>query len=497
MKSKQNNITQLVTLKQIRTSFFNIYHASKNDIPPGAGLIHDQTVKLLKFLIPQSSSVLDIGCGKGLLLNELNPINGLGIDISNVAISKAKEKFPHLEFIEGDMEKGITLNRKFDYILLSNTIGDFLDVLEALKNTKPFCNPTTRIIINYYNALWDPIIQTATLLGLRKSGFKKNWFSLRDIKTMLNLSGFQVITSGTKLLCPFKIPLIAPFLNKFIAILPFFRGLNLITYAVARGINLGEEEAGEKSVTIVIPTRNEKGNIRAAVERTPQLGSHTELLFVDGDSTDGTIEEIKKYIALYDGKRDIKLLHQVENSSTGTNTKMLKLGKGDAVRKGFSKATGEILMILDSDLTVAPEELDKFYNAILNNKAEFINGNRLSYPLQKDSMRFLNIIANRFFGILFSWLLDQQVKDTLCGTKVLTREAYFKIAQGRSFFGDFDPFGDFDLLFGAAKLNLKIQDLPIRYYPRTYGEIKIERFKHGLLLLKMCWFAFKRFKLQR
>ena len=496
MAKQQYNTTKLITLKKRRCSFFNNYHKTKREIPLGASIIYKQTTKLLKFIIPENNSILDVGCGNGYFLNALKPSKGLGIDISEIAIKKATKKYPHLNFSLGDIEEGVCANETFNYIILTNIIGDLFDVLEALKNIKPFCNPQTRIIITHYNAIWEPVIQIATLIGLRKSSFKKNWFSINDIKNMLNLSDFEVITSGTKLLCPFQIPLITYFFNKFIAILPFFRGLNLITFTTARLVEFENTKNQDKSVTILIPTRNEKGNIKDAIERTPNIGTHTELLFVDGDSNDGTVEEIEKYKKKYKGKKDIKILHQVTRNSTTNKFKMLKLGKGDAVRKGFSAATGEILMILDSDLTVAPEELDKFYNAIIQNKAEFINGNRLSYPLQKDSMRFLNMLANRLFGLLFSWLIGQPVKDTLCGTKVLTKKAYLKISENRSFFGDFDPFGDFDLLFGASKLNLKICDLPIRYYARTYGKIKIERFKHGLLLLKMCWFAFKRFKLQ-
>ena len=240
------------------------------------------------------------------------------------------------------------------------------------------------------------------------------------------------------------------------------------------------------------------GNIRDAVERIPDFQCETEILFVDGNSNDGTVEEIERVIEEYRTTKNIRLMHQVPPGSAdgAHHGKMLKLGKGDAVRKGFDAANGEILMILDADLTVKPEELPLFYQAMIEDKGQFINGTRLIYPMEKHAMRFLNKIANRFFGVLFSWLIGQRIKDTLCGTKVLYKRDYLRIAQNRSYFGDFDPFGDFDLLFGAAKLNMKITEVPVHYAERTYGEIKIERFKHGILLFKMCGIAFWKLKLR-
>ena len=232
------------------------------------------------------------------------------------------------------------------------------------------------------------------------------------------------------------------------------------------------------------PCRNEKGNIREAVARTPVMGAGTELIFVDGSSNDGTVEEIEAVMREYKGPLELKLVHQGDGK-----------GKGDAVRKGYAAASYPVLMILDSDLTVPPEDLPKFYRALVAGKGEFINGVRLVYPMEGEAMRFLNLLGNKFFSLALSWLLEQPIKDSLCGTKVLYREAYDRIADNRSFFGDFDPFGDFDLLFGAARLNLKIVDLPVRYRARTYGDTKISRFSHGWLLLKMTAFGFKKLRL--
>jgi glycosyltransferase involved in cell wall biosynthesis len=202
---------------------------------------------------------------------------------------------------------------------------------------------------------------------------------------------------------------------------------------------------------------------------------------VEGHSTDGTLEEIHRVRSKYSGS-EIKVITQPG------------IGKADAVHAGFNIARGDILMILDADLTMPPEDLPKFYHALVSGKGEFINGSRLVYPMEKEAMRFLNMIANRIFSLLFTYLLNQRFTDTLCGTKALYRFHYQKIAANRSYFGDFDPFGDFDLIFGATKLNLKIVEIPIRYASRQFGISQISRLSHGFLLIKMVFFAFRKLK---
>jgi glycosyltransferase involved in cell wall biosynthesis len=242
------------------------------------------------------------------------------------------------------------------------------------------------------------------------------------------------------------------------------------------------ETSERPTVSVIVPARNEAGNIPAILHRVPDMGpQRTEIVFVEGHSTDDTYDAIEQAIAA-NPQRDCKLLRQ-----TGK-------GKGDAVRAGFAAASGEILMILDADLTVPPEDLPRFYEALRTRRGEFMNGVRLVYPMQKDSMRFLNLLGNKFFGKAFTFVLGQNVRDTLCGTKALRRSDYDLIAANRAYFGEFDPFGDFDLLFGAARLNLRILDLPIRYQERTYGTTNISRFSHGLLLFRMLGIAASRLK---
>jgi glycosyltransferase involved in cell wall biosynthesis len=293
---------------------------------------------------------------------------------------------------------------------------------------------------------------------------------------MLTLAGFETIRTWQEVLWP--LPL-GGFFNKFLVRLWPFRELALSNFIIARPQPKRAKE--EPKVSVIVPARNEAGNIRAIFERLPQMGAGTELVFVEGHSKDDTYETIQKETAAHP-KISSLLLQQ-----SG-------IGKADAVRLGFEKASGEVLMILDADLTVPPENLPRFYEALVSGKGEFINGVRLVYPMEDQAMRSLNFLGNKFFSLAFSWLLGQPIKDTLCGTKVIWKNDYEHIAANRRYFGDFDPFGDFDLIFGAAKLNLKIVDLPIRYRERTYGSTNISRWKHGLLLMRMVAFAARRIK---
>jgi len=449
-------------------------------------------------LVPAGGSVLELGCGTGELLASLAPPVGVGIDYSSRMIDVASRKHADidgLDFRVDDIEE-LQVDDKFDCVIMSDTIGELTDIWQAFRNLHNVSHSKTRIVITYFNALWEPVLSVGESLGWKMPQDSQNWLNLKDIENLLVLNDFEVVRSGYQMLLPKQVPVVTHLVNRYLARIPLIEKLSLVTYVVARPIERSAALSTDRSVSVVIPCRNERGNIRAAVERVPDMGSHTEILFVDGNSNDGTIEEIEAVIGEHGSSKDIKLIHQVPpGSSDGSgHGKMLKLGKGDAVRKGFAAAQGDILMILDSDLTVPPEDLPKFYCALVEGRGEFINGNRMVYPMEDDAMRFLNKLANKAFGLIFSWLIEQPVKDTLCGTKVLMRDDYERIASGRDYFGDFDPFGDFDLLFGAARLNLRIVELPVRYRQRTYGDIKIERFRHGLLLLKMCWIAMRRLK---
>lgn len=428
-------------------------------------------------------SVLEVGCGAGELLQGIRAKRKVGIDFSPSMIAIAKEKFPGIDFQIMEAEN-IQLDEKFDLIILSNLIGHLDDVQEVLKQLHKVCHSQTKIIITYYNYLWEPVLKFAESTGLKTKTPIQNWLSLTDINNLLYLAGFDVYRNTKRMIFPFRVPLLKGLLNRYLAKLPFFRFFSINIYTFAKPLStLSLEEYKDKySVSVVIPARNESGNIENAILRLPKLGKHTEIIFVEGNSTDDTWSKIQEIAKKYASTHDIKIAQQGGK------------GKADAVRKGFAMATGDILMILDADLTVPPEDLPKFYDAIASGKGDFINGSRLVYPMDKEAMRFLNLLGNKFFSNAFTWLLEQKFKDTLCGTKVIFRKDYYRLVKNQSYFGDFDPFGDYDLIFGAHKLNHKIVEIPIRYKERTYGSTNISRFRHGLILLRMCIFAARKIK---
>jgi SAM-dependent methyltransferase len=440
---------------------------------------YDNQEKYFRFLIPEGLSILELGCGTGDLLNALKPKRGVGIEFSSEMVRIARERYPNLEFRLADIENIEGWEETFDILIMSDVVGHLMDVEESLRRLYVFCRPDTRIIISYYNFFWEPVLKMGEAMGLKMPQHHQNWLSSYDICNILSLAHFQVVKLEFRLLIPKRIPWFSNFINRYFASLPGLRRLCLCQYIVARPI--GQKDKREFSTTILVPCKNEKGNIEAAVKRIPPFGRHQEIIFVDGHSTDGTQEEINRIIKTYPEK-DIKLMVQDGQ------------GKGDAVRKGFSVAKGDILMILDADLTVPPEDLPKFYMALIEDHGEFINGCRLVYPMEKQAMRLLNYVGNKFFSIMFTWILNQRFKDTLCGTKALFKKDYEKIKANRHYFGNFDPFGDFDLIFGAVKQNLKVVEVPIRYRERTYGKTNISRFRHGWLLMKMTIFAYKKIK---
>ena len=437
----------------------------------------------MRFLIPAGKRVLELGCGSGELLASLQPRYGVGVDFSARTIAAARARHPDLNFILGDAEDPATLatvEGPFDYIVIADTIAMFEDVDGTLRLVHQLCEPSTRIIIAYYSHLWEPILKLGELFRLKNRQTDINYIATADFLNLMDLADFEVISQEQRQLIPLRWFGIGPFVNRYIAPLPGIRQLCLRTYLVGRPVRTFPDR--KFSASIFIPCRNEKGNIEDAIRRMPRFGAAQEILFVEGNSSDGTFEECERVRNAYKDSWDIKVLKQDGR------------GKGDAVRKGFAAAAGDVLMILDADLTMPPEALPKYHAVIETGKAEFVNGTRLIYPMENEAMRPLNLIANRCFAYLFSYLVNTRLTDTLCGTKVLLRKDYEVLARERGYFGNFDPFGDFDLIFGAAKQNLKIIETPIHYKARTFGETQISRFRDGWLLLKMVWFAYRKLK---
>ena len=366
-----------------------------------------------------------------------------------------------------------------DYLILNGVIHYTRDIQGYLQQLHKVCMPGTRLVITYYSRLWQPFFKLATALGLRSKSPEQNWLAKDDVKNLLELAGFEPVIDESRVLLPIYIPVISNLVNRYLSPLPFLRIFNVLHIMIARPKKSPAD--WRPSVSVVVPARNEAGNIEDAVLRTPPMGPDDELIFIEGNSTDDTWEVIQRIKKKYPDRQIV--IGQQEGK-----------GKGDAVRKGFGLASKDILMILDADLTVPPESLPQFYQALVDGKGEFINGSRLVYPMDEKAMRFANILGNKFFAMAFSFVLGQRFKDTLCGTKVLTKLNYEKIASHRSYFGEFDPFGDFDLIFGAMRLGLKIREVPISYKERTYGDTNIQRWRHGVILLRMLLYAARKIK---
>ncbi len=429
------------------------------------------------FLVPPGQKVLEIGCSLGDLLASVKPARGTGVDFSSNAVRLARERYPEMEFHCAEACE-FKSAETFDYILLSDLINELPDVQALFNHLRRLANPHTRLVLSFFNNLWRPCLALAEKLGLKAPTMPQNWLSKDDVENLLHLAGWEVIKIEPRILWPARLPFLGGLVNKWLApLLPHFC-LSIFMTARPKAELVAQ---AHHHCSVIVPARNEEGNIEEAVRRIPEMGLGTEIIFVEGHSTDNTWEEIQR-VARAHPERRIRLLKQ--------RTK----GKGGAVREGFAAATGDLLFILDADLTMPPEELPKFYEIARSGTAEFVNGVRLVYPMEQQAMQFLNMVANKAFGVTFSWLLGQRIKDTLCGTKVLFKTDYERIAQNRRYFGEFDPFGDFDLLFGAAKLNLRLVDLPIRYRARVYGQTNISRWRHGWQLLRMVLFAARRLK---
>lgn len=448
--------------------------------------IKAEVIRLIQRVVVPNSRILDIGCGNGEILQQLQASFAHGIDLDQEAITKARAAFPHSTFTTEAIETfEPSAERAFDYILLSGVVEQLEDIHSVFQKLYSFAARETRLVIVSYNRVWQPVIRLAELLHMRRKSSDENWIPPNEIENLLAQSHFELVSRTPGILIPIKIPLISRTINRWLAPLPLFRAFSVVTVTVARKHGPSFVAMEKPIVSVVVAARNEAGNIRELVRRLPVMSENQELIFVEGNSLDKTWDEINTVISESQGQEGNIQLRAIKQPG---------IGKGDAVRAGFQIAKGDILIVLDADLSVPPEELPRFIESLQNGVCEFANGSRLLYPMEKHAMQFLNILGNRLFGITFTFLLGQQVRDTLCGTKALWARDYQKIVLNRSYFGDFDPFGDFDLLFGASRLNLRIRDVPVHYKERTYGSTNISRFRHGALLIRMTFIAARRLR---
>lgn len=470
------------------------YYRRNDEDPryPGArDFLYSDVIEALRRLIPEDASVLEVGSGSGRLLAALPNQRKAGIDYLPERVEMARRDHPEISFEVADATeldrwgagspRGADEASRFDAIICDRLCHSVVDIKGLLDSLRGRLSSGGRIYLTVFNYLWELPTRAAEIAGWKRPAPTSNWLSDHDLKNLFDIAGLEVVRYEDRLLVPIDLSAASSLVNRYVARLPGLQNLSLYRVYVLRdrGVPTVRRAA---SVSVVVPTRNEAGNVQAAIDRTPVMGTSTELIFVEGGSSDGTWETIQEAITQYKGPLKLSAYQQ-----TGK-------GKGDAVRLGFSKATGDLLMILDADLTVPPEDLPSFHEIAVRGQADYVQGTRLVYPMEKNAMRFFNKIGNVAFSQLFTYLLRQPIRDTLCGTKVLWRKDYERLAAARHYFGDFDPFGDFDLIFGATRLNLKITEIPIRYRDRTYGETNISRWKHGLLLLKMSVIAAKKLR---
>ena len=449
--------------------------------------IHLECARILRRIVTPNASILEISSLNNSLSESLNPKNFELITNADPKVGGGISKDQNSICSTSESSKPQQANdNTYDYVLMYGTLEQVYDVHESLLRMRHFMNDRSRLVIVSHNRIWTPAIRLAEFIGIRSRSTIQNWIPNFEVRNLLEQSGFEVITTTTGVVLPIKIPILSRLINRYLPSLPCFRHFSAMTLTIAR---LSHSVNGpivlNPSVSIIIAARNESGNIYELLERIPLMAMNQEVIIVEGNSSDDTWSKILEFISVKNGlSNGMRIIAKQQDG----------IGKGDAVRAGFDSATGDILMILDADISVPPEELPRFYEALTTGSCEFANGSRMIYPMEDDAMQFLNIIGNRFFGIVFSFLLGQSVRDTLCGTKVLWRSDYVKIVSNRSHFGDFDPFGDFDLLFGAARLNLRIRDVPVHYLQRKYGSTNISRFRHGVLLLRMTLIAARKLR---
>jgi len=432
---------------------------------------HKRIRKVFSFIIPPNKKILFFGSYDGKILASLRPKMGIGIEVERKIFKIAKKRHLKLKFLNISYDSYIP-KEKFDYIILNSTLGQTTDMLRVLKNIFRACCPSTKILIYQHNYLWEGILNFAEKLSLKRKEGVQNWLSINDVKTYLEGANFQVTRIFRRTIFPLNFFGLGKVLNFIGALIPFFDFFKLDQFIIARPEPHLFPKSLPKSLTICITVRNEKGNIEKIIKSIPKICNQQEILFVEGHSTDGTKEEILKIKKKYSHK-NVRVIGQPG------------IGQGDAIRVGFKAAKGEIIIIYEGDNTADPKDLQYFYKAMKSGKYEFIEGSRFVYPINNQTMPIINQLGNTFFAKWFSFFLGHRTTDVLCGIKSILKRDFNLIYKRWGFLGFEDPFGDFELIYGATRMGLKFGEIPTRYYSRTYGETKTRPFTHGLYLLKM------------
>jgi SAM-dependent methyltransferase len=430
---------------------------------------HGKMIELFRGMVPPGARIVELGCGTGDLLAALEPAAAVGLNVAEALTTLARRKHPEFQFDTVEVDQAtIAPGLAPEYVLLNNMLDYVYDVWDLLENLRPVVTGHTLLVMTSNNPLWGPLLRFASRIGQRVPDSPRNFITNRDIRSVLELQGFDVVEEGLALPVPRRIPLVAPLLNTLLPEIPVARYTSSIQYIAARL----RVPRGVLRCSVVIPCHDEEDNVAECVRRVPALGSETEIIVVDDGSTDGTRRRVE---ALMHADPRIRLIAYDANH-----------GKANAVRAGFEAARGDVLMILDADMAVRPEELSKFLKPLQNGTADFVNGSRLVYPMQGGAMKFANFLGNKVFCFLVSWIARQRVSDTLCGTKALLREDYLRMPRVGK-----ERWGDFDLLFGAARLKLRILEIPVHYQERRRGTSKMRAMREVWLFLRACWHGWR------
>ena len=430
---------------------------------------HDNIKTLVKQIIPPSSKVLEIGCATGEILAATKPSLGIGIDLSPKIVKIAKEKFSQYTFFCSSIED-FKYNEKFDYIIMIDLIDHVYDIIEVFESVYNLCTPTTKIILSTINPWWEPVLSLMEKVGGKMPEGPHNFLERRYLTKIVEFLDFSISCSGYMLLFPKYIPIFSFLANAMGTKLWGINKFSFVHYMVLQPLPKNVNDL-DLSCSVVIPCYNEAGNIEEAIRRIPHMGKETEIIVVNDGGTDETANIVKKLQRNY---HNLRLIDYTTNR-----------GKGYAVKQGFDAATKEVIMILDADMSVIPEELPRFFNLLNKGACDFVNGTRMIYLKQDQAMGFLKLLGNKLFALIMTFIAKQNVTDTLCGTKALYKKNYKYIKMG------LDKWGDYDLLFGAIKLGNKIAEIPVHYMARRTGESKMRTVKHGFHLLWVCFRGFK------
>lgn len=425
---------------------------------------HKTISNLLQGMIPPGSTVLELGSGVGDLLASLKPSSGMGFNVAPALTVRALQKHPQLEFYTIDVDS-VSLPRPFEpqYIVMTNMLDYVHDVWDMMDSLKPAIREHTLLVISTNNPLWAPLLRLASKLGLRFPESPRNFITNKDICSVLHLQGFDIVEEGLTLPVPKRIPIIGTLINAIVPEVPVLRFVSSLQYIAARP----RIPRPPLSCSVVIPCHNEADNIQECLRRVPNFGAWTEIVVVDDGSTDETCQRVKEMMAT-DSRVRLVVLEKNQ-------------GKANAVRAGFQAANGDVLMILDADMAVTPEELAKFLTPLQEGTADFVNGTRLIYPMQGKAMRVANFLGNKGFCFLASKVIRQRVSDTLCGTKAFLKRDFVRMPLGGA-----ERWGDFDLLFGAARLKLRILEIPVHYTERRARKSKMRVMIDGWYFLWAC-----------